>query len=161
MKFSTSQFAATLLGVLLSTAAAADTVLIRNATVHTMGSQGTLENTDILVTGNAIKDIGRSLNAPDGARIIDANGRPVTPGLFAGISAIGLEEVSAVTESVDNENDTPAMYPEFDVSLAYNPNSSLVPIARVEGHTLYRARRVDGWLHHRRPGPRGGPRWRL
>jgi len=125
-----------LFGALLSATAMADTVLIRNATVHTMGSQGTLENSDILVSGETIKEIGLKLIAPEGARVIEANGRPVTPGLFAGISAIGLEEVSAVGESVDTENSMPAMYPEFDVSLAFNPNSSLVPIARVEGHTF-------------------------
>lgn len=135
-KFGEKLLATIVLGGLLSAAAVADTVLIRNATVHTMGNQGTLENTDILVSGETIKEIGRQLIAPEGAQVIEANERPVTPGLFAGISAIGLEEVSAVSESVDAYNSIPAMHPELDVSLAYNPNSSLVPIARVEGHTF-------------------------
>ena len=51
-------------------------------------------------------------------------------------SGIGLTEVSAVGDSVDNEVsglETPFMRPEFDVSLAFNPHSTLVPVARVEG----------------------------
>lgn len=136
MKRPIEKISVALLSALLSSASFAETVLIRNATLHTMGSLGTKENTDILITSDSIKEIGSNLTAPDGARVVEANGRPVTPGLFAGISAIGLEEVSAVTESVDYYNEIPAMHPEFDVSLAYNPNSSLVPIARVEGHTF-------------------------
>jgi hypothetical protein len=121
---------------LIATPAAAQTVLIRNATVHTMGSSGTLEATDVLVADGAIRDIGKGLRAPDDARVLEADGRPVTPGLFAGISAIGLAEVGAVDASVDNTNDLESMHPEFDLSLAYNPNSTLVPVARVEGHTF-------------------------
>lgn len=140
MSIRTPRPAARLTALLFAASAAltafADPVLIRNATIHTQGSQGTLENADILVTGETVNSIGRNLRAPEGALIIDAAGRPVTPGLFAGISTIGIEEVGAVSESVDSAIELPAMHPEFDVSLAYNPNSSLVPVARVEGHSF-------------------------
>jgi hypothetical protein len=116
--------------------AAAQSVLIRNATVHTMGSGGTLAGTDILVADGVVKDIGQGLRLPDDGQVIDAEGRPVTPGLFAGISAIGLAEVGAVDDSVDNGNELEGMYPEFDISLAFNPHSTLLPVARVEGHTF-------------------------
>jgi hypothetical protein len=116
--------------------AAAQTVLVKGATVHTVGSGGTLENTDILIADGVVRDIGQDLRTPDGARVIEAEGLPVTPGLWAGISGIGTVEVSGVEQSVDSTNDIAAMHPEFDVSLAFNPNSSLVPVARVEGHTF-------------------------
>jgi imidazolonepropionase-like amidohydrolase len=112
----------------------ADTVFIRDATVYTMGSDGTLSNTDILVSGNTVQAIGQNLSAPEGARVIEANGRPVTPGLFAGITSIGIGEVSGVTESMDASNSMTDMRPEFDVSTAFNGNSSLIPVARVEGY---------------------------
>jgi hypothetical protein len=116
--------------------ASAETVLIQDATVHTVGSKGVMENADILIADGVIKSLGTDLRAPEGARVIEADGRPVTPGLWAGISAIGTAEVSGVEESVDSTNDLASMHPEFDVSLAYNPNSTLVPVARVEGHTF-------------------------
>lgn len=113
----------------------AETVLIQNATVHTLGSKGIMENADILVADGTIKNLGVDLRAPEGARVIEADGRPVTPGLWAGISAIGTGEVSGVEQSVDSSNGLETMHPEFDVSLAFNPHSTLLPVARVEGHT--------------------------
>ncbi|MEE4172627.1 MAG: amidohydrolase family protein [Xanthomonadales bacterium] len=118
------------------TGASAETVLIQGATVHTLGSKGIVEDTDILVADGVVKSLGTGLRVPDGARVIEANGRPVTPGLWAGISAIGTAEVSGVEQSVDSTNALESMHPEFDVSLAYNPHSTLVPVARVEGHTF-------------------------
>ena len=67
----------------------AQNVLIKNATVHTAASQGTLNNTDVLVQGGIIRAVGRNLPAPAGVKSVDAQGKPLTPGLFAGISRGG------------------------------------------------------------------------
>lgn len=110
-------------------------VLIRNATVHTAGPQGTLRNADVLVQGGTIRAVGTGLSAPAGVATVEAGGRPLTPALFGGITDIGLEEVSGEEPTVDGElslEDQPVR-PEFDVTLAYNPASVLVPVARVEG----------------------------
>lgn len=121
---------------LVAVPAVAETVLIRDATVHTMSGEGVLENTDILVSGNVIRKIGRDLPVPADIRVFDAAGRPVTPGLFAGITAIGIGEVPGVPESMDAASALPEMRPEFDVTLAFNPNSSVIPVSRVEGLTF-------------------------
>ncbi|HEY8539268.1 MAG TPA: amidohydrolase family protein [Steroidobacteraceae bacterium] len=132
-------FALALVG-LTSNVSAAD-FLIRNAEVHTLTSAGKLTNADVLVSDGKIAAVGRGLSAPAGATIVEANGKSVTPGLFAGLTAIGVEEVSGESSTVD-ENlrlNAPAhemqWRPEFDVTLAYNPRSVLVPIAQVEGLT--------------------------
>lgn len=120
-------------------AAHAQNVLIRNATVHTAGAQGSLEHADVLVSGGVVRAVGKGLSAPAGAQVIEAEGRPVTPTLFGGITEIGLEEVSGEKTTVDQTAalgaDTKEMTvrPEFDVTLAYNPDSVLIPVARVEG----------------------------
>ena len=80
--------------------AQAQDLLITNATVHTMGEDGVLENTDILVEDGAIRRIGSDLRAPNGVAVIDANGRNVTPALFAGITTIGLAEGALDTNTV-------------------------------------------------------------
>jgi hypothetical protein len=122
---------------LSSLAAQADTILIRNATVHTMTSEGILENTDVFISAGKVDRIGRNLPVPqDDVYVFEADGKPLTPGLFAGISSIGITEVSAVEESTDSSLALEDMHPEFDVTPAYNPNSSLVPVARVEGFTF-------------------------
>ena len=114
----------------------AQDTLIRNATVHTAGALGTLQNADVLVRDGRIGAVGSRLAAPANAEVIEANGRPLTPALFGGITEIGIEEVSGEAETVDSAvslgNQQP-IRPEFDVTLAYNPASALVPVARVEG----------------------------
>lgn len=119
--------------------APAQDLLIRNATVHTAGTQGTLRNADVLVSGGKVSAVGTALAAPAGAQVIQANGRPLTPTLFGGITAIGLEEISAEDATTDaslalgSDKHEMTVRPEFDVTLAYNPESVLVPVARIEG----------------------------
>ncbi|WP_449446428.1 amidohydrolase family protein [Thermomonas brevis] len=124
--------------LLASGAAWSQDLLIRNATVHTAGARGTLPATDVLVKHGRIAAIGKALPAGD-ASVVDAQGQPLTPALFGGITDIGVEEVSGESATVDDALALGAnaadmqVRPEFDVSLAYNPDSVLVPVARVEG----------------------------
>ncbi len=144
-------FALVLLPALILPTASAQSFLIRNATVHTATAQGTLTQTDVLVRGGKIAAIGQNL-AADGAEVVDAGGQPLTPTLFGGISGIGLEEVSSEMFTQDAALALGAtakdmvVRPEFDVTLAYNPDSILVPVARVEGigFTLLAANSMPG-----------------
>ena len=110
------------------------TLMIEGATVHTMGPQGVLEDTDLLIRDGRIIAIGE-LESPADAERIDAAGRPLTPGFFAGIGDIGLHDIPMETVTVDYELALPVLRPEFNVALAWNPNSVLVPITRIEGYT--------------------------
>jgi len=78
-------FKTTLIAVLatFSIAAQADTIMIRGATVHTMTEDGTLDNTDILITDGKIERIGKDLPVPqDDVYVFNAEGKPLTPGFF-------------------------------------------------------------------------------
>jgi N-acyl-D-aspartate/D-glutamate deacylase len=125
----------------LPLAAPAQDLLIRNAKVHTVTERGTLERADVLVRGGRIAAVGSNLAAA-GAAVVEANGRPLTPGLFGGITALGVEEVSLEPSTVDNASPrgddagAPAEpRPEFDVMLAFNPDSAVIGVNRVEGVT--------------------------
>ena len=131
----------TALAALASANAFAADLLIRGARVYTIAAQGVVENGDVLVHDDKITAIGSDLTAPAGATVIDAKGRPLTPGLFGGLSDIGLEEVSLELATVD-ENlaiKTPfhemQLRPEFDPTMAFNPRSVVLPITRIEGVT--------------------------
>jgi Amidohydrolase family len=135
------RLAALLLATLAAGGAGAQSLLIKGARVHTAGSAGTLENTDILVQDGRIAAIGSGLAAPAGAAVVEAKGKPVTPGLFGGLTQIGLEEVHQEKETYDAELklSAPAWQhmwrPEFDVTPAFNARSIVLPVARVEGVT--------------------------
>ncbi|MBK0027664.1 amidohydrolase family protein [Stenotrophomonas sp. S48] len=121
--------------VCLCGSAQAQDLLVRNATVHTAGARGSLQNSDVLVQGGLIRAVGPGLAAPAGVTVVEANGRPLTPALFGGITEIGIEEVSGESSTVDSTlkiGEQP-LRPEFDVTLAYNPASVLVPVARLDG----------------------------
>ena len=57
--------------------AVAQSVLIRNGTVHTMGARGVLAGADVLITDGRIAALGADIPAPQGAEVVDAAGRPV------------------------------------------------------------------------------------
>jgi imidazolonepropionase-like amidohydrolase len=56
------------------------TVLIRNATILTVGEAGTIENGSIFVREGKIASVGKSIEAPEGVQVIDATGLTVMPG---------------------------------------------------------------------------------
>lgn len=57
-------------------------VLFRDATVWTCGPQGTLEAADVLVESGKIRAVGKKLEIPTGATVVDAHGLHITPGLI-------------------------------------------------------------------------------
>ena len=129
------------LAALLAGPAAAQDVLIRHAKVHTAGARGTLEDSDVLVLGGVIRGVGKNLARPSNVEVFEARGQSLTPGLFGGFSEIGLEEVQAEKTTVDSSVSLPGpgmqqMRPEFDATLAYNPESMLLPVARLGGVTF-------------------------
>lgn len=126
-------------------ASAQSIVFIDNAKVHTAGAAGTLANGDVVITNGVISAVGAELAAPAGATRIDAKGQPLTPGLFAGLTALGLEEISAESSTVHQSIGaaTPHVHPgetrwrpEFDVMPAYNPRSQVIGVNRIEGLTF-------------------------
>jgi imidazolonepropionase-like amidohydrolase len=83
-----------------STAPAAQDTLIRNATVLTV-SRGTLTGADVLIRGGKIAAVGPNLQAPSGARVIDATGKFVLPGIIDAHSHTMMDgSVNECTRSV-------------------------------------------------------------
>jgi hypothetical protein len=126
---------------LVARSALAQDFVIRGATVHTATAQGTLKNTDVLVRGGVIAAIGAAAQGAAGVTVVEAQGKELTPGLFGGLTDLGLEEVSEESQTVDSTLNMKApawgqqWRPEFEVSQAFNPRSTLVPVARIEGIT--------------------------
>jgi hypothetical protein len=98
----------------------------------------------VLIVGGVIRSVGTGLAAPAGIASIDANGRALTPGLFAGLTGLGVQEVSLEPATVDNALAFGAQQPpqdaqwrpEFDITLAYNAQSMPIQVNRVEGITF-------------------------
>ncbi|MBX7182101.1 MAG: amidohydrolase family protein [Bacteroidia bacterium] len=78
-------------------------VLFKNATVWTNEKEGVLKETDVLIEKGKIVSIGKNLD-PAGARVIDATGKHLTPGIIDEHSHIAISKgVNEGTQSVTAE----------------------------------------------------------
>lgn len=77
-------------------------ILIKNGTVLTV-TNGTLEDTDVLVENGIIKRIRKNIKAKEGMTVVDATGQFVMPGIIDAHSHIALDAVNEGTSPVTAE----------------------------------------------------------
>ncbi len=80
-------------------------LLLRGASVMTAFGP-TLERADVLVRGRLIEAVGPDLAVPSGARVIEASGRWITPGLIDPHSHMGVYAVPSVRAHSDGNEST-------------------------------------------------------
>lgn len=91
-------------------------VLVRNGTLLTV-TNGTLQNTDMLVRNGVIRRIGKNLSAPSGVPVVDATGKFVMPGIIDAHSHIALDAINEATSPVTAEVWTGDALNPLDVSI--------------------------------------------
>jgi len=109
--------------------------LVQHGHLYTVGPLGTVNDGDVLIEGGKIVQVGPNLVPPEGARIVNAKGHPVTPGLMVSWTQVGIDEVDLVAETNDARANQSLDSAAFDVAMAINPNSTLIPVARISGVT--------------------------
>lgn len=57
-------------------------IFVKNATIWTSAREGRLENASAIFEDGLVKAIGKDLAAPEGAHVIDGEGKHLTPGLI-------------------------------------------------------------------------------
>ena len=145
---------AVLLAVHAAAGAGAETWVIRNARVHTMSGSGTIGRGTVVVTDGRIAEVGSSVNVPAGARIIEAGGLELYPGMIDAWGNIGLTEIGAV--DVTNDYAEQGNYkPQLLAFSAINAASEHFPIARVNGITAGLSAPAGGTVAHRHPARTG------
>jgi imidazolonepropionase-like amidohydrolase len=113
----------------------ADTVAITNAHIYTMGAGGEIDDGTIVIRNGRIVAVGAKAAAPRGARVIDAMGSPVTPGVFVTGTNIGAVEIDLVPTTNDGATKSPSISAAFDLQYGVDPNATAIPIARQAGVT--------------------------
>ncbi len=103
---------------LMGTVAQAQTgeTLIKNATVLTV-TRGTLPNTDVLIRNGKIAAVGKNLTASGSARVIDATGKFVMPGIIDCHSHSMLDTINEGTLAVTSMVRTSDVLNTTDVDL--------------------------------------------
>lgn len=115
--------------------AAAESIFIRDGRVVTNGAAGVIENGDVLIVDGRVAQVGASLSPPSDARVIEAQGRFVTPGVFAAMSEVGLSEISGSGAPNDANINGDLVSAGADAGRAFNPGVAAVAVTRLEGVT--------------------------
>ncbi|MGE0441515.1 MAG: amidohydrolase family protein [Gemmatimonadales bacterium] len=123
---------ATVLAAAAARPAAAQTIAITGGTVLP-GTGPKIERGTVVITNGRITAVGANVAVPPGAKVIDASGKWVTPGLIhadasagAGIRGLGGQGEANVSGNVT---------PSFNPALGLDPEAIALPIARTGGIT--------------------------
>lgn len=115
--------------------AAGEAVAITNARILPV-SGAAIERGTIVIRGGRIAAVGANAAVPPGARVIDAAGKTVTPGLIDSGIQTGIVEIPLSAEGTADQNTTdPRVSAAFSVVDAFNGSSTVIPVTRVEGIT--------------------------
>lgn len=116
-------------------ASAQETLVIRGGTVHPVSGPAYVGT--VVVQDGKIAAAGANAAAPASARVIDAAGLHVYPGMFDAGSELGLTEIGSVdvTNDMREQGD---FTPHLQARTAVHPASEHLPVARSNGitHTL-------------------------
>jgi len=125
------------LAAALPMSAGAQTIAVTNGRVVTNSDAGVIETGTVLIRNGVIAEVGAQVRIPSGARVIDAQGGWITPGLFHPQTELGLVEVSAETGARDNAASGSSFTAAMDVADSFNPAGNHIPAARVKGVTRF------------------------
>ena len=117
----------------LAMAAANDTFLIRNVTVHPVTGPN-VDNASVLVVDGKISEIGPKIAVAKTMKTIDGKGLHLYPGMINSATEVGMSEISAVRESADT-NEIGQFDPQLRAAIAVNPSSEHIAVTRANGIT--------------------------
>jgi imidazolonepropionase-like amidohydrolase len=117
------------LGCLAPSAARAQSLLLKNATVHPVSGPA-LSPGDVLIENGKVTQVGHLDVKAD--QVVDLTGQHLYPGLLALNTPLGLMEIGEVRATVDLE-EVGQFVPEVQSWVAVNPDSELLPVARANG----------------------------
>ena len=115
--------------------AIAQTVAITGGKVVIGDGSDPIENGTVVIRNGKVVAAGANVSVPADVPTIDAEGRWVTPGIFAGFSRVGLIEINAVSQTNDSSGGNSRYNASIDVVPAINPRASAIAVNRAAGVT--------------------------
>jgi imidazolonepropionase-like amidohydrolase len=108
-------------------------IYLFDAVVHTV-SGATHERGGLLLRDGKIERVfdGPASELPSDVRRIDAEGKHAYPGLISAWTSLGLTEVESLPETIDVD-EVGDVNPEVRAAVAVNPDSTAIPVTRING----------------------------
>lgn len=120
---------------MINALATATAIAVIHATAWPMTGHGKIDNATVVIRDGKIASVEAAGVAPADAKVIDAHGAIVTPGLMNAATQLGLVETGQAEETNDMATTNATLGAGFDISYALNANSVLLPVARADGLT--------------------------
>jgi imidazolonepropionase-like amidohydrolase len=114
---------------------AAQTVAITGGKVVIGDGSAPIDGGTVVIRDGKIVAAGANVPVPADATRVDATGKWVTPGLFAGFSRLGLIEINAVRQTNDASGGESSFSAAIDVVPAINPEAVPIAVNRAAGLT--------------------------
>jgi imidazolonepropionase-like amidohydrolase len=115
--------------------AGGESIAITNARILPVSGPA-IDRGTIVIRRGRIAAVGAGVTPPSGARVVDAAGKTVTPGFIDSGIQTGIVEIPLSADGTADENTTDArVSAAFNVVDAFNGNSAVIPVTRVEGIT--------------------------
>jgi len=116
-------------------AASNETIAIKGGKLLTI-THGVIENGVVVMHNGRITALGGPGTAiPSGAKVIDATGMTVYPGLIDSETHLGLTEISADRMTNDEIEMSDEIMPHMHVYDAFHAETALIPVTRLNGIT--------------------------
>ena len=106
-------------------------VVLKGAVIHPVSGPDIADG-EIVFEDGKITALGRGLTLPEGAKVIDATGKHIYPGLISAHTVLGLTEIQSVRGTADIA-EPGTINPNARAQVAINPDSELLPVARANG----------------------------
>ena len=119
----------------ISAPANAETIAITGGRVVVGDGSAPIDGGTVVIRDGNVVAAGNGVAVPAGARTIDASGKWVTPGIFAGFTRLGLSEVDAVNGTNDKSGGRSGFSAAIDIAPAIDPFRSPFAVNRAAGVT--------------------------
>jgi imidazolonepropionase-like amidohydrolase len=113
----------------------AETIAITGGKLVIGDGSAPIDGGTVVIRDGNVVAAGSGVAVPAGARQIDASGKWITPGVFAGFTRLGLSEVDAVNGTNDKSGGKSGFSAAIDVAPAIDPFRSPFAVNRAAGVT--------------------------
>jgi len=108
---------------------------ITNATIH-VGNGQVISNGTIKINNGKIEQVGTNVTVATDAKIVDAKGKQVYPGLILPVTDVGLKEIGSGVRGSNDFSEIGDYNPSVRSIVAYNTDSKIINTLKANGILL-------------------------
>jgi imidazolonepropionase-like amidohydrolase len=120
---------------LICTPLAAETIAFTGGTVAIGDGSQPIQHGTVVITNGRVTAAGANVAVPAGARVVDASGKWVAPGIVAGMTALGIVDGYGMNETNDSAARGSPFSAAIDIAPAIDPSGQGIQTERRGGVT--------------------------